>query len=596
MQRAILLAVIGLVFTAGCAVKTKKDVSVSSPGSISDGNGIRGQELETYRVSDANEGSQSEDPELQTSNIPVEVNAQVQKWINYFQGRGRPHMERYLARSNRYADLMKKILRSNGLPEDLFYIAMIESGFSARATSHASAVGYWQFIRGTGKRYGLEINSVVDERRDPVLSTQAAADYFKGLYNIFGSWYLAMASYNVGENRVQREIVRNKTRDFWELARKKRLPRETMNYVPKYLAAKLIGKNPEEYGFTDIEYDEPIEFDHITIAHPVNLRTLSTKMNLDYEVIKALNPKFRGEVAPTKGVQLTIRVPMGTTDVAKVAAADSKVDKVVYIADVGNTTTYRVRSGDNLYTIARRFGTSVAAIRDDNNLGRKTMLRVGQRLQVPERGSRRTAVAKSEESSVGGFYVVRPGDTLSAIADRHDTTIAELRKLNNMGRKSVLQAGKRLRVSGTAAASNNSETKSSPKPVTTSSALRSIMADTHVVQPGDNLYTIARKYGTTVEELSKANNIRRGQVLKLGVRLRIPRADGDVQVQGSSTSVNRKPASVKKKTHVVARGETLTAIAEKYSVSVSALKDANKFRSGNRLLAGTKIRIPNEKN
>ncbi len=143
-----------------------------------------------------------------------------------FQGRGRPHMERYLARSTRYEKLMKKVLRDNGLPEDLFYIALIESGFSSAATSHAAAVGYWQFIRGTGKRYGLEISPFVDERRDPVFATQAAAEYFKGLYSVFGSWYLAMASYNVGENRVKREVMNHYTRDFWELARKKRLQKK----------------------------------------------------------------------------------------------------------------------------------------------------------------------------------------------------------------------------------------------------------------------------------------------------------------------------------------------------------------------------------
>ena len=159
--------------------------------------------------------------------IPTEINPLVEKWINYFQGRGRPHMERYLSRSARYSKLMKKIIRENGLPEDLIYIALIESGFSSKAMSRAAAVGYWQFIKPTGKRFGLEINALIDERRDYVLSTQAAAEYFKGLYSMFGSWYLAMASYNVGENRVKKEVMRHYTRDFWELARKKRFPKET---------------------------------------------------------------------------------------------------------------------------------------------------------------------------------------------------------------------------------------------------------------------------------------------------------------------------------------------------------------------------------
>ncbi|MFN7262309.1 MAG: lytic transglycosylase domain-containing protein, partial [Pseudobdellovibrionaceae bacterium] len=222
-----------VVFLTSCATRqglNDQDVVVQDPETpfiqINDN-------ITSYRANE-NSPPQVVNEELET--IPVEMNPLVEKWVNYFQGRGRPHMERYLARSNRYIGLMKKILRQNGLPEDLIYIALIESGFSSKATSRAAAVGYWQFIRPTGKRYGLEINSLVDERRDPVLSTQAAAEYFKGLYSVFGSWYLAMASYNVGENRVKREVMNHYTRDFWELARKKRFPQETINYVPKYIA------------------------------------------------------------------------------------------------------------------------------------------------------------------------------------------------------------------------------------------------------------------------------------------------------------------------------------------------------------------------
>ena len=211
-------------------------------------------DLQKFRVSEdaknaalAANNSQINSEELET--IPIEINENVEVWIKYFQGRGRPHMERYLARSTRYEALMKKVLRDNKLPEDLFYIALIESGFTSNARSTASAVGYWQFIRGTGKRYKLDINKMIDERRDPVLATQAAAEYFKDLYKIFDSWYLSMAAYNVGEGRVLRAVKKYKTRDFWQLSKNKHaLPKETDNYVPKYIAAKLIAKNPDKYG------------------------------------------------------------------------------------------------------------------------------------------------------------------------------------------------------------------------------------------------------------------------------------------------------------------------------------------------------------
>lgn len=294
---------------AGCA---QKRVTAEAP--LADAATVDSyKDLDSFRIS-KQQGQVLKDEELEK--IPTEINPQVEKWINYFQGRGRPHMERYLARSTRYEALMKKVLRDNGLPDDLFYIALIESGFNSQAFSHAAAVGYWQFIRGTGKRFGLEINKLVDERRDPVLATQAAADYFKGLYSVFGSWYLAMASYNVGENRVKREVANHRTRDFWELVRKKRLPRETMNYVPKYIAAKMIAQEPAKYGFEGIDYLPPIEFDHVTLQKPVNLRLMAEKMNFNYEDLKALNPKFKGEVAPLKGENLIVRIPPDTQQVA----------------------------------------------------------------------------------------------------------------------------------------------------------------------------------------------------------------------------------------------------------------------------------------
>jgi len=415
-----------LALLAGCAHRqtdSRNQGTVTADGQLKD--------VESFRLTDP-EPPQIVDQELES--IPSEMNERVQQWVSYFQGRGRPHMERYLARSSRYMTLMKRILRQNGVPEDLIYIALIESGFSSRATSRAAAVGYWQFIKGTGKRYGLEINGLVDERRDPVLATQAAAEYYKGLYSVFGSWYLAMAAYNVGENRVKREVMNHYTRDFWELARKKRFPSETINYVPKYIAAKMIGKNPEKYGFTDIEYEKAIEFDMIKVDRPVNLRAMASKMGVDYEHFKYLNPKFRGEIAPTKpnGV-LELKVPVGQTQLAMSAARESFVEKVEMIADTGDTQMYRVRSGDSLYTIARKYRTTVAWLRDVNDIKAGRKLRIGMRLQVPDRsGSKQRAkpvVAKREqpvkedqEKAASNpeivrngqtFYIVQPGDTVS---------------------------------------------------------------------------------------------------------------------------------------------------------------------------------------
>ncbi|KYG61586.1 lytic transglycosylase [Bdellovibrio bacteriovorus] len=533
-MRRLYTLVLVLAMMAGCAHKndgaSTKQIPGTGPTSESE---IK--DISSFRLSDP-EGPKVVDQELET--IPTEVNPLVEKWIAYFQGRGRPHMERYLARSTRYEKLMKKVLRDNGLPEDLFYIALIESGFSSHATSHASAVGYWQFIRGTGKRYGLEITPFVDERRDPVFATQAAAEYFKGLYSVFGSWYLAMASYNVGENRVKREVMNHYTRDFWELARKKRLPKETINYVPKFIAAKMIAKEPDKYGFGEIDYLPPIEFDHITLTKAVNLRAMADKLSLNYEDFKALNPRFKGEVATLKGSDLVLRIPPGMTETAVVAANESVVESVQFIADSGDTTSYRVRRGDTLSTIARRYRTTVAYLRDLNDLPRRKPMKVGMRLYVPDRTpvkDRPTTAGSLAKRSKNADSVVK--NTVSVSADgRH-----------------------------------------------------------YIVQSGDSLYTIARKYSTSVSELQRLNNIKRGRVLKVGMKIIVPNPDSTSMTRGVASSVAKATpvkSAPKQRVHVVRRGENLSVIAARYNVPLTDIKQKNNIRNASTLLVGTRILIP----
>lgn len=518
MMRLLTLSLV-LAFAAGCAHKSANTGAEGTKGSSAE---AELKDIGSFRISDP-EGPKVVDQELET--IPTEVNPLVEKWIGYFQGRGRPHMERYLARSTRYEKLMKKVLRDNGVPEDLFYIALIESGFSAKATSHAAAVGYWQFIRGTGKRYGLEINPFIDERRDPVFATQAAAEYFKGLYSVFGSWYLAMASYNVGENRVKREVMNHYTRDFWELARKKRLPKETINYVPKFIAAKLIAKDPVKYGFGEIDYLPPIEFDHITVSKPLNLRQISEKLNFNYEDFKALNPKFKGEVATLKGADLVLRIPPGTAEAAMVAANESIVEDVKFIADSADMQEYRIRRGDSLHSVARRYRTTVAYLRDLNDLPRRKAVRVGMKIYVPDR----TPLKERSPSK--------------------STSVAKNSKVE--------------------------------KAVVTSSVSVSTDGRYYIVQSGDSLYTIARKYSTSVAELQRINKIKRGRTLKVGMKLKVPTPD--------NSSVRE---DVKERVHVVRNGENLAAIAEKYNVSQADIKVKNKIRNPATLMVGSRIVIP----
>lgn len=266
-----------------------------------------------------------------------------------------------------------------------------------------------------------------------------------------------MASYNVGEGRIIRAVRKYKTNDFWELSRNKRaLPRETDDYVPKFIAAKLIAKNPDKYGFEGIDYMAPIEFDHITVNQPVNLRVMSEKMNINYEDFKALNPKFKGEIAPLDSENiLGLRIPIGGYDVAMKAAQESIPEKVEYLADQDEIQNYKIRRGDTFSTIAKRFRTNVAFLRDLNDFPRKKKLRLGQTIMVPDRTplevKRPDVIAKTKTvlkpvtvPILGNFYIVQPGDSLWSIAEKYKVSMLSLQKVNNIGRKSKLKSGSKL--------------------------------------------------------------------------------------------------------------------------------------------------------
>jgi membrane-bound lytic murein transglycosylase D len=505
-------------------------------------------------------------PDPKYGEIPLIMDSRTQTWINYFTGRGRRHMKRYLERSGRYLPYMKDVFRERGMPEELAYLQFVESGFSSHAYSHAAAVGYWQFIRGTGKRYNLKIDRYVDERRDPVLSTQAAASYFHSLYSLFGDWFLSMAAYNWGENRVKRAVMRYKTRDYYELLRRRKMPRETRNYVPKLMAAIAIAKNPAKYGFTDIQYQEKIDFDEIQVSKSISLHKLAKTINVDYKELQKLNPRYRTDYVPMyKDRKGYIRVPKGMKLVATAGVESSYTSKPTMYPS--GTVPYRVRRGDTLSEIAQKHGTSVRRLLSINNLSRRSLLRIGQRLRVPEYGSRRVSRSSSKKTRTyapGEFYKVRKGDTLSEISEKFNVSQSRLRRWNRIGR--FLRVGQRLRVKPAAA-------KTVAKaPVKSANGY-------HVVRRGENLTVIAQKYGTTVSMLRRLNNLGRKSLLKVGQRIKVT----------DNLDSSRRGG---KKYHVVRRGDTLSGIAQRYKVSIGRIAKANKLRSRSTLHAGKKLLIP----
>ena len=430
----------------------------------------------------------------------------VKKWENYFLGRGKRHMDRYLDRLPRYEALMKGILKEEGVPEELIYIALIESGFNSVAKSHASAVGYWQFIQGTGKAYGLKQNWLVDERRDPIMSTRAAAGYFKALYQAFGSWHLAMSSYNAGEHRVLRAIMGNMTREFWELHEKKQLPRETRDYVPKFIAAAKIASNPRKYGFSHIEGQAPFSFEEIKTTKGISLSKFAKNTGVSVSEIKRLNPIFKTDYAPIyRGATTTIRVPVGKKNVA-LAALPSSYSTQKYVASNGRSY-HRVRRGDNLSVIAKRYGTSVSTLKRLNGLSSRSIIRPGRKIKLPGSAvaskARSRKVRKTTAKLLSGkSYRVRSGDNLWTISKKFGVSVRNMKKWNNLY-SSKIKVGQVLKV--------NKEGGSTRNPAT------------YYVKRGDNLTTIARRHSVALSNLMRLNGLTRRSKIMVGKKLRIPR-------------------------------------------------------------------------
>ena len=395
--------------------------------------------------------------DLPDSDIPLTFNSKVEYFTRYFQNGGRASFARWLSRSERYIPMMRQVLRSEGLPEDLVYLAMIESGFTPHAKSVASAVGAWQFMSATGKRYDLRIDPWIDERRDPLKSTVAAAQYLKELYAMFNNdWYLAAAGYNAGENKILRAINMYNSRDFWELSKGEYLKRETKDYVPKLLAAAIIAKEPAKYGFADVAYLPPIEFDLVTIPSRTDLEVVAKILRVSVHTLRELNPELRRSCTPPNYPGYELKVPKGMG--ALFQAGYAMIPEQERYSERVKNVQYRAKRKDTLASIARRFKTTPESIAEVNNLARNAGSLKGRVLTIPvqvawgdsEAGKPAKTLAKAEAKSepkaeeFHKYYTVKKGDTLHSLAKRFNVTARVLSAWNNLKTKVALKPGRRI--------------------------------------------------------------------------------------------------------------------------------------------------------
>ncbi len=380
--------------------------------------------------------------DIKSYNIPMILNDSVENHLEYFKTRGRDIFQLWLDRSARYIPVMRDIFKEKNLPEDLVYVAMIESGFNPYAVSWARAVGPWQFMPATGKLYGLKIDWWIDERKDPIKSTYAAAEHLKDLHNLFGSWPLALASYNAGAGKVQRAVLRTRSDDFWDLKASRYIRMETKNYVPKYMAATIIAKNPGAYGFIVSKY-EPYKFDEVVVEQSTDLRLIARCAGCSYEEIKELNPEIRRWVTPPQFSRYPLRIPAGKkeTFLANYAAIPPE-QKIKW-------ERHEVRKGDTLAGLAKQYNTTPEAIRDINGL-RKNRITPGKHVLIPVDISGKTQDMSYLTPEQGSkqqqiLYRVRRGETLSRIAKRHNVTVSDIREWNK-GIGGSVRAGQKIKL------------------------------------------------------------------------------------------------------------------------------------------------------
>ncbi|UCD94529.1 MAG: LysM peptidoglycan-binding domain-containing protein, partial [Candidatus Zixiibacteriota bacterium] len=526
------------------------------PGDVSpDALMARFSEINNIRIDSAEfKRLESYAGERTTYNVPIVFNERVKKCVLYYQTVARDAVERYLHRSTKYMPMIDSVFAEYGLPSDIKYLALVESGYNPHAYSWARAMGLWQFISSTGRLYGLHRSWWFDERKDPIKATVAAARFLTDLYDKFGSWELAMAAYNGGPGRVRKQIRRQKTNDFWKL----KLRKQTMDYVPFFMAATMISKDPERFGFRDIDYLPEWEYDVVAIDRCLDLKVVAGAIGCSVSDVKELNPELLRRFTPPNMKTYNLRIPKGKSGKFWAAYDDMPSSKET------SFVRHKIRRGETVSTIARKYGVSQYAIFEANNLSRRSKIYAGKTLIVPVPNDKDYArQTKRDYKLAGDVYVVRAGDTVWDIARAFGTTPEKIRRLNKLDRRARIYVGQKLHIGTAGGGEVYAQSGGSGNNV-------------YVVKKGDTLWDIARRFGTTTSVLRKLNGLGRRSRIYPGQNLLVagtPKSTGGYRI------------------YTVKRGDTLSDIANLFNTTVSRLMAWNDVTNPRKLRVGDKLKI-----
>jgi membrane-bound lytic murein transglycosylase D len=500
--------------------------------------------------------------------IPDPLPQRVVKQIERIQHGYPKNFQRGLDRAALYLPYIRNRFAKAGLPEDLAWLAMVESQFHPGVTSRVGAGGMWQFMRGTARRYKIRIDNEVDERYNWQRETEAAIGYLGDLYAQFGSWDLALSAYNRGEGGIERIIAMNGgDTNWWRLMETppaaSHIPRETKDFYPKFLASLIISRNPEKYGFTLNPSKDTLP-ERVPVRGAYALADIEKALGLSLNTLVNLNPDLVRKTTPFSG-EHQLAVPTSVRGrFATAMKSVAKADAGRYNYAGGSTGTHTVRRGDTLSEIAQRYRTSVKAIMNENNIRSAKRIKVGQRLRVPTAGSSRSTTASATN---GGLYTVRRGDALSTIASRHGVTVTQLQQWNNMGKRTRLIAGKQIRV-----ASATKAVVAAPKQG------EKII---HVVQAGEYPAKIASAYSVKTADLLSWNKLSSRSVIRVGDKLAVYGGKGGATTTTGSATAKRggegQPPNTTVVHHTVTKGENPSVIAEKLGVRLSDFQAWNKL-------------------